>query len=206
MADDQDKKMQRRLSLWLKAAALGDADDLRTLAAEGANVGWTNASGSNAVHLAASRGLDDASALIFLIQAKAPFDAERASDGKTPLIVASMWGRHTSIVALLGAGARVNAQDQEGWTAAMWAAKNNHVDCLAALIEAGADLDVRGPHGTALEIASMPTSVMAGPGANREACERMLSAWSQRQALALASDGARGAEKSLPSAQKQRAL
>ena len=37
----------------------------------------------------------------------------------------------------------LDVQNEEGWTAAIWAASHGHVDCLTALIENKVDLDIK---------------------------------------------------------------
>lgn len=52
-------------------------------------------------------------------------------------------GNVEEMVALLDAGAPINAVNNEGNTAVMMATQNNHVDAVKMLIEQGADLNLR---------------------------------------------------------------
>ena len=45
--------------------------------------------------------------------------------------------------ALIGAGAGVNAQDNDGQTSLMYASREGHLEIARALIEAGADKTIR---------------------------------------------------------------
>jgi ankyrin repeat protein len=45
---------------------------------------------------------------------------------------------------LLEQGANVNAKDRDGETALMWAARRGHSETVKALINAGADVNVKG--------------------------------------------------------------
>ena len=40
-------------------------------------------------------------------------------------------------------GAKINAQDNRGWTALMWAAEHSHVEVARFLVEHGADIHAR---------------------------------------------------------------
>ncbi len=48
-------------------------------------------------------------------------------------------GDTQGVIEAIKAGANVNAKDQGGWTALMWAADNGYTEIVNALIEAGAD-------------------------------------------------------------------
>jgi len=58
--------------------------------------------------------------------------AKQASNDK--LLAAAKSGDAKALLEALQAGADVQAKDSDGWTAAMWAARDGHADC-AKLIE-----------------------------------------------------------------------
>ena len=49
--------------------------------------------------------------------------------------------------ALIGAGADIEAKDDAGWTASMWATYRGHGACVKLLIGAGADLEAKDKDG-----------------------------------------------------------
>ena len=56
---------------------------------------------------------------------------------------------------LVAAGAEVNIQENDGWTALMLAAQNGHVDCLRELVVSGAEVNIQNNDGwTALMVCS----------------------------------------------------
>lgn len=63
--------------------------------------------------------------------------------GSTALIYSSCFGQESVVTELLRFGADPDIQDQNEWTALMWAANNNHVGIVRRLIEAGADLMIK---------------------------------------------------------------
>ena len=62
----------------------------------------------------------------------------------TPLHVVSIFGSVEIARMLIDAGADLNVQDKDGWTALHEAARNGQVEVARMLIDAGADLDVQG--------------------------------------------------------------
>lgn len=57
----------------------------------------------------------------------------------TPLLVLASKGEMQSILELLATGTNVNATDNRGGTALMYAAMNKHIDVVRILLERGAD-------------------------------------------------------------------
>jgi ankyrin repeat protein len=51
-------------------------------------------------------------------------------------------GHTAAVQALIGAGADLNLQDKDGWTALMKASGAGHTAAVQALIGAGADFDL----------------------------------------------------------------
>lgn len=104
---------------------------------------------------AAQRNVDDANAIDVLIQSGANPNAKRASN-ETVLMVACKAGNFNIAKALIAHldVAGLNAVDNDGNTALMFAASNGHQYVVAALINAGADLHQKNVYGqNALELA-----------------------------------------------------
>lgn len=85
---------------------------------------------------------------------------ERSTDGRTPLMLASGAGKTDVVVALLRAGADMDArargtEQQEGMTALMAAAVNGHTPVVQLLVDRGANIHLRSRAGfTALLLAA----------------------------------------------------
>ncbi len=111
--------------------------------------------GYTAVHCAAAS--DHADVIEFLIGADCHADMLRGSDDKhTPLHSAATFGSLSALRSLLRLGANPNAVETNfRATPLALAIFNRHVDCVAALLDAGADLDRhRNAHGhTAFDLA-----------------------------------------------------
>nr|POE74401.1 dilute domain-containing protein c25b8.08 [Quercus suber] len=103
--------------------------------------------------MAASNG--DAARVQRLVRGKASelinvdtIDAE----GTPPLVYASCFGHKDVVVTLLNAGAKVDNQDRNQWTALMWAMTNRHKEIAKILLDHGASTDVKSSSGrTALD-------------------------------------------------------
>lgn len=61
--------------------------------------------------------------------------------GKKSWLKSAEKGNLEKLKRKLAEGANIDASDCHGWTAAMLATSGGHADCLAALIEAGCDLE-----------------------------------------------------------------
>ncbi|KAL6245043.1 hypothetical protein RBB50_007818 [Rhinocladiella similis] len=73
-------------------------------------------------------------------------------DGTVPLIYASCFGHHEVVATLLDAGAVVDKQDRNQWSALMWAMTNRHKQIAKLLLDHGADPDIKSSSGgTALD-------------------------------------------------------
>ncbi|KAJ9610669.1 hypothetical protein H2200_005446 [Cladophialophora chaetospira] len=73
-------------------------------------------------------------------------------EGTVPLIYASCFGHQEVVAALLSAGATVDKQDRNQWSALMWATTNRHKQIAKMLLDHGADPDIRSSSGgTALD-------------------------------------------------------
>lgn len=72
---------------------------------------------------------------------------ERICGGKTVLIIASYLGLHRYIESLINAGHDVDAQDDIGLTALMWARGNKKLDIIRTLIKYKCNLDAQDSRG-----------------------------------------------------------
>ncbi|KAI6844573.1 hypothetical protein KC340_g16411 [Hortaea werneckii] len=83
------------------------------------------------------------------------------SEGTPPLVYASCFGHKDVVLALLNAGATVDNQDRNQWTALMWAMTNRHKDIAKILLDHGASTDVKSSSGrTAMDFVP-PNSEMS---------------------------------------------
>lgn len=83
------------------------------------------------------------------------------SEGTPPLVYASCFGHRDVVLSLLNAGATVDSQDRNQWTALMWAITNRHKDIAKILLDHGASTDVKSSSGrTALDFVP-PNSEMS---------------------------------------------
>ncbi|KAK6413623.1 Allantoicase, partial [Oleoguttula sp. CCFEE 5521] len=74
------------------------------------------------------------------------------AEGTPPLVYASCFGHRDVVLALLNAGAAVDKQDKNFWTALMWSMTNSHKDIAKTLLDHGASTDVKSSSGrTALD-------------------------------------------------------
>ena len=76
-----------------------------------------------------------------LIAGGAEVDAERQSDGYTPLCIAGEHGNVAMVERLLAAGSRVDDDSASGFTPLFLAAQMNRLDVVTLLIAAGADVN-----------------------------------------------------------------
>ncbi|EAW09813.1 DIL and Ankyrin domain protein [Aspergillus clavatus NRRL 1] len=75
-------------------------------------------------------------------------------EGTVPLIYASCFGHQDVVSALLGAGANVDQQDRNQWSALMWAMTNRHKTIAKILLDHGASPDIKSSSGgTAFDFA-----------------------------------------------------
>jgi hypothetical protein len=76
------------------------------------------------------------------------------AEGTPPLVYASCFGHREVVLSLLNAGATVDSQDRNQWTALMWAITNRHKDIAKILLDHGASTDIKSSSGrTALDFA-----------------------------------------------------
>jgi hypothetical protein len=86
-------------------------------------------------------------AINLLVQKGANVNSRDSQDGTALLRAAGTYGNAPTVVALIGAGADVNAADRNGQTPLMWAARWGDAARVEALLKAGAKLDARDAKG-----------------------------------------------------------
>lgn len=122
----------------IKAVRAGDAETVRALVAEGADVNAAYGDGATALHWAVDR--DDAALVGLLLSAGARAGA--ADDlGVTPLALACQNGNARLAKVLLDNRADPNAARESGETPLMTAARVGAVDVIKLLLANGADID-----------------------------------------------------------------
>lgn len=101
--------------------------------------------GDTSLHLAARLGVEEC-IIIFLHSATAAQLNQFDSDGKSPLIYASMEGHLECVQRLVEAGADINAHDESviGETALHYAIRGNQQAVQEYLIKRGASVDIPG--------------------------------------------------------------
>ena len=170
-------------TLMVEAARNADANVLRALLKQGANVNAAEVDGTTALHWAAYR--DDLESVDLLIRAGAKVNA--ANDlGATPLWTACQNASAPMVRRLLQAGANANAALLLGETVLMAAAHSGSPEIVEQLIVKGANVNARAARGqTALMWAvgqkhSNVVKVLVAHGADVHARS---DEWSQVQAV-----------------------
>ncbi len=123
------------------AAMRGDADAVRALIREGADVNAAQGDGMTALHWAAEKG--DVELAQLLVTAGASLTTTTRHGAYTPLHVAARAGRGAAVQALLDAGANPNGVTATGATALHQAAGAGSVEAVEALIAKGATVDAK---------------------------------------------------------------
>lgn len=101
-----------------------------------------------ALNMAASNG--DTERVLKLVggRSKKFVDVNRPDEeGTVPLIYAGCFGHDGVVSVLLDAGAQVDAQDRNGWTALMWSVMNRHKVIARKLLDHGANGELRSSSG-----------------------------------------------------------
>ena len=125
------------------AAMHGDAEALRTLLADGADVNAAHGDGMTGLHWAALNG--NAEIVRLLIGAGAALEAGTRLGAHTPLHVAARAGHGEVVEILTGAGANAAALTGTGAAPLHFAAAAGDVRAVTALLEHGAPVDAREP-------------------------------------------------------------
>ncbi|SFQ04018.1 ankyrin repeat domain-containing protein [Variovorax sp. 770b2] len=137
------------------AASRGNRTVIERLIEVGANVELTDRMGVSPLQRAICADKPDCTGV--LLHYGANCNVGDPGSGRTPLMAAATWSSK-SLSLLLQGGARLNARDRRGETAAIYAAKTMHptaLEGLKVLMDAGADMSMTGVQGcrTAMEIA-----------------------------------------------------
>jgi ankyrin repeat protein len=120
----------------LDAVERGDADNVRLLLEQGANVNGSAPDGTTALHVAVQR--EDRTLVDLLLRAGADTKAVNRY-GVAPLFVAVTAGNAPIVERLLTAGADPKAALPEGETALMTASRTGNADVIRVLLARGAD-------------------------------------------------------------------
>jgi ankyrin repeat protein len=123
------------------AAMRGDADAVRTLVRQGADVNAAQSDGMTALHWAALNG--DVKILDVLLVAGAGTESLTRVGGYTPLHLASSRGNAPAVARLLEAGSKPKAVTATGVQPIHLAAQAGSADAVRFLIDHGADPNVR---------------------------------------------------------------
>lgn len=83
------------------------------------------------------------------------------SEGTPPLIYASCFGHQDVVATLLDAGADVDKQDKNRWSALMWAMTNRHKAIAKLLLDHGANPEVKSSSGRTASDFLAPNSEMS---------------------------------------------
>lgn len=107
------------------------------------------------LNMAASNGDVDRVEKLVQGRAKEYVDVNMPDEeGTVPLIYASCFGHQDVVSALLSAGAYVDKQDRNQWSALMWAMTNRHKTIAKILLDHGASPDIKSSSGgTAFDFA-----------------------------------------------------
>ncbi len=125
------------------AAMRGDAEAVRTLLADGADVNAAHGDGMTGLHWAALNG--NAEIAWLLIGAGTALEAGTRLGAHTPLHVAARAGHGEVVEILAGAGANTAALTETGAAPLHFAAWAGDVRAVTSLLEHGAPVDVREP-------------------------------------------------------------
>jgi uncharacterized protein len=191
----------------LKLAAInGDAKLLKRLLDAGGDANAAGTDGETLLMTAARAGHVDAARL--LIERGAEVDAREGWHGQTALMWAAAQGHPAMLRELIAHGADVNARsNQENWerqvtseprdkwlppgglTPLLFAARENCLDCLPVLIEAGAELNTTTPDGISAVVIALINGHYDVAGALLEAgTDPKLADYTGRTALYAAID------------------
>ena len=128
----KEKKMGTQDDKLFTAALLGDADQVRALWEEGANVNAKNDQGWTPLMFAAGEG--DTTTADALLSRGADIDLQ-SENGETALMLAARWGHFRLVrMLLIDAEANVNLRNKDGKTALTIAREKGHTE-IVELIE-----------------------------------------------------------------------
>lgn len=124
-----------------EAAMRGDAEQVKLLLRNGADVNAAQGDGMTALHWAAENG--DVELLEILVYAGAALDPVTRNNAYTPLHLASRAGHSAAVGFLLAAGANGDAATGTGTTPLHLAVASANVEAVRLLLDRGAVIDVR---------------------------------------------------------------
>ena len=101
--------------------------------------------GKTVAMLAAGAGRDSVLRALTMKRGPSLFNLA-AADGGTPAMSAAVHGETGALKEILEVS-DLNAQDEDGWTALMFAACAGHPSSVAALLDAGADASIKNKDG-----------------------------------------------------------
>ena len=139
-ADPDARDNAGNTALHLAASNTDDPAVFEALVGGGADANARNDFGDTPLHLAARYNTNPV-VLAVLIAAGAYPDAQGESDA-TPLHWAAWNNGVPAVLALVNAGANLNARRRDGATPLHWATWNDDVSVISALLDAGANPDV----------------------------------------------------------------
>ncbi len=148
------------------AAMMRDADAVRGLIRQAADVNSAQGDGMTALHWAAFNG--DVELAQPLLYAGANVEATTRLGAYTPLYLASKHGHGNIVEMLLEAGSNPEKTDVSGMTPLMMAASSGNADLVTMLVEAGAELD-------AIETERGQTALVFAAAFNRPEAIRVLA-------------------------------
>jgi ankyrin repeat protein len=184
---DVEKKDGRGLSVALLSALHGQTRCLEVALSAGADLRVQSRWGGWTVALVCVDQGDQASLDVALRFGAQGLDAQTSiGGGLTALMMACEKDQGAMARALIQARAGVDVQNSAGWTAAHWAAWNGSVDCLGALLDAGARADLLTSEGkTALDLALQAEQCDGSivQVFKRRECRQMLRNWEDSRAL-----------------------
>lgn len=120
----------------ITASREGDVIIVNFLLQNGARLDVANQYGETALHKAAERGHEEVVSLL-LFSAKEPksdFIDIKNRSGRTALMLAARWGHKEIVAKLLDAGADINLQDINSYTALHFAATNGYDETISLLL------------------------------------------------------------------------